>query len=462
MESTSTLARVKGTLRSIGSYFNIRADLLPQQDAETEIRSAVSFKGSQLLILIFAIFVASLGLNTNSVPVIIGAMIISPLMGPIMGIGLGIGVQDFGLIKRSTRNICMAVLGSVLASAVYFLISPQYEGSSELLARTSPSIYDVFIALFGGAAGIVSVTCRNKASVMAGVAIATSLMPPLCTAGYGLATMKMQFFLGALYLFFTNAVFILFATWIGVKIFGYKKVAITDEKKAHTVRFILYTLVTLTIGVSVFLTVIMIRTNIFIIQGAEFVDKEFVFPNTQVLSHKEYVDRGKRYIDVNLIGATLPMDSLRLAMMTKMNQMGLEGTILNIKQGFGINSEQTSSVTDDDSFMRVMEQELTQRQMTIDSLRSEIAIRHSLPAQSRIVAPEVKVLFPSIHSIALSELIAASTSSQATDTATMAFVNAPAGLSAAQISKLAEYLQVRLKRDNVHIAVNPASVPWPK
>ena len=107
MESTSTLARVKGTLRSIGSYFNIRADLLPQQDAETEIRSAVSFKGSQLLILIFAIFVASLGLNTNSVPVIIGAMIISPLMGPIMGIGLGIGVQDFGLIKRSTRNICM-------------------------------------------------------------------------------------------------------------------------------------------------------------------------------------------------------------------------------------------------------------------------------------------------------------------------------------------------------------------
>ena len=445
MESTSTLARVKGTLRSIGSYFNLRADLLPQQDAETEIRSAVSFKGSQLLILIFAIFVASLGLNTNSVPVIIGAMIISPLMGPIMGIGLGIGVQDFGLVKRSTRNICMAVLGSVLASAVYFLISPQYEGSSELLARTSPSIYDVFIALFGGAAGIVSVTCRNKASVMAGVAIATSLMPPLCTAGYGLATMKMQFLLGALYLFFTNAVFILFATWIGVKVFGYKKVAITDEKKAHTVRFILYTLVTLTIGVSVFLTVIMIRTNIFTMQAAEFVDKEFVFPNTQVLSHKEYVDRGKRYIDVNLIGATLPMDS-----------------ILNIKQGFGINSEQTSSVTDDDSFMRVMEQELTQRQMTIDSLRSEIAMRHSLPAQSRIVAPEVKVLFPSIHSIALSELIAASTSSQATDTATMAFVNAPAGLSAAQISKLAEYLQVRLKRDNVHIALNPASVPWPK
>lgn len=462
MESTSTLIRIKSALRSIGSYFNVRADLLPQQDAEEEIRSSVSFKGSQLLILIFAIFVASLGLNTNSVPVIIGAMIISPLMGPIMGIGLGIGVQDFGLVKRGTRNICMAVLGSVLASALYFLISPQYEGSSELLARTSPSIYDVFIALFGGAAGIVSVTCRNKASVMAGVAIATSLMPPLCTAGYGLATMKMHFFLGALYLFFTNAVFILFATWIGVKVFGYKKVAITDEKKAHTVRFILYALVTLTIGVSVFLTVIMIQTSIFTMRASEFVEKEFVFPNTQVFSHKEYVDGGKRYIDVNLIGASLPMDSLRLAMMNKMNQQGLGGAILNIKQGFGINSEQTSSATDDDGFMRVMEQELTQRQTTIDSLRAEIALRHSLPGQGRVVAPEVKVLFPAVRAIALSEIVAANTATQATDTLMMAFVDAPAGLSPAQKTKLADYLQVRLKRSNVNVAVNPPSIPWPK
>ena len=164
---SSFSVKLKNALWSIGSYFNIKSDLLPQQDAEQEIRSSVSFKGSQLLILIFAIFVASLGLNTNSVPVIIGAMIISPLMGPIMGIGLGIGIQDFQLVTRGTRNILTAMLGSVIASAIYFLISPQFEGSNELLARTSPSIYDVFIALFGGAAGIVSVTCRNKASVMA-------------------------------------------------------------------------------------------------------------------------------------------------------------------------------------------------------------------------------------------------------------------------------------------------------
>ena len=160
------------------SYFNVSTDLLPQAEVEQDIRDGVSFRGSQLLVLIFAIFVASLGLNTDSVAVIIGAMLISPLMGPIMGMGLALGVEDFDLLRRSLKNIGMAILGSVIASAIFFLISPQYEGSSQLLARTSPSIYDVFIALFGGAAGIVSTACRNKGQVLPGVAIATSLMPP--------------------------------------------------------------------------------------------------------------------------------------------------------------------------------------------------------------------------------------------------------------------------------------------
>ena len=181
----------------IVSYFNVAEDLEPQLDIEQSIRSGVSFKGSQLLVLIFAIFIASLGLNTDSIPVIIGAMLISPLMGPIIGMGLAIGIEDFSLLKRSLKNIVMAIIGSLLASAIYFMISPQYEGSSQLLARTSPSIYDVFVALFGGAAGIVSIACKNKGQVMPGVAIATSLMPPLCTAGYGIATLQSHFFFGA-------------------------------------------------------------------------------------------------------------------------------------------------------------------------------------------------------------------------------------------------------------------------
>ena len=189
---TDNNSTIKENLQRFGkdiiAYFNVAEDLIPQNEAELSIRSGISFKGSQLLVLIFAIFIASLGLNTDSVPVIIGAMLISPLMGPIIGMGLAIGIADYTLLRRGLKNIFMAMLGSVVASAIYFLISPQYEGSSQLLARTSPSIYDVFVALFGGAAGILSIACKNKGQVMPGVAIATSLMPPLCTAGYGLAT----------------------------------------------------------------------------------------------------------------------------------------------------------------------------------------------------------------------------------------------------------------------------------
>ena len=158
----SEISGFKAFRKDLLSFFDVSRDLESQQVAEQEIRSGVEFKGSQLLILVFAIFVASLGLNTNSIPVIIGAMLISPLMGPIIGIGLGLGIQDFSLVNRGARNILMAVFGSLVASALYFLISPQYGDSSQLLARTSPSIYDVFIALFGGAAGIVGICWKDR------------------------------------------------------------------------------------------------------------------------------------------------------------------------------------------------------------------------------------------------------------------------------------------------------------
>ena len=250
--------------QELKSYFNVADDMEPQQMAGETIRAGVSFKGSQLLVLIFAIFIASLGLNTDSIPVIIGAMLISPLMGPIIGMGLAIGIEDYSLLQRGLKNIGMAVLGSLIASALYFLISPQYEDSSQLLARTSPSIYDVFVALFGGGAGIVSIACKNKGQVMPGVAIATSLMPPLCTAGYGLATLQAHFFFGALYLFFTNMIFILFATWIGVKLMGYKKVVYQDARRYRRVQIIVYSIVFATVGISAFLTVGMISKNIFL------------------------------------------------------------------------------------------------------------------------------------------------------------------------------------------------------
>lgn len=446
--------------REIRNVFNVSGDLEPQNETEISIRSGVAFRGSQLLVLVFAIFIASLGLNTNSIPVIIGAMLISPLMGPIFGMGLAIAISDFTLLRKGLRNIGMAILGSIIASAIYFLISPQYEGASQLLARTSPSIYDVFIALFGGGAGIVSIAVKNKGQVMPGVAIATSLMPPLCTAGYGVATMQMHFFLGALYLFFTNMIFILFATWIGLKLMGFKRMANLDDKRAKRVQRIVYAIIFATVGVSVYLTVLMIQKNIFMAKATQFVESEMVFPNTQVLNHKETFSGGKRTIDVTLIGEALPKDSLQLAMLNKLDSVGLGGTILNIRQGFAIGADVDQSKSFN-KFYAIMQGEIAQRQITIDSLQSVIRDHLSFTEQSVRVAPEVKIVFPQVKDIALTRMVAASTSSNGLDTVNMAFVKSASNLNEAERAKLVRYLQVRLQRDSIHLVINPQGFPWP-
>lgn len=461
-DSLSLKDRLHAFWKDLLSYFNVAEDLEPQSEAEQTIRSGVSFKGSQLLVLIFAIFIASLGLNTNSVPVIIGAMLISPLMGPIIGMGLGIGVEDYTLLKRSLKNITMAIIGSLAASAIYFLISPQYEGSSQLLARTSPSIYDVFVALFGGGAGIVSICCRNKGQVMPGVAIATSLMPPLCTAGYGIATLQSHFFFGALYLFFTNMVFILFASLLGVKLMKFKKTVKETGQRNKKITTLVYSIVFATIGVSCYLTYGMIRKNIFMSEASYFVEKEMVFPNTQVLNHSEYVSKGKRYIDVTLIGAALPKDSLQLAMLAKLDSVGLGGTVLNIKQGFSITRGEIDQEKNFDKFYSVMQQEISNRQITIDSLKNALHQRDSYADESIRIAPEVKVLFPTVKDIALSRIVASTVgNTEQIDTLNMVFVNAPSGLSNAEKQKLSEYIGVRLQEKSVHVTLNPANFPWP-
>ena len=216
---------IRNISKQVKKYFNVIPDKEDEQDIIAQITGGVSFRGANLLILIFAILIASLGLNVNSTAVIIGAMLISPLMGPIIGMGLAIGINDLELLKRSAKNYGVATLISVLTAMVYFLISPLSEVQSELLARTSPTLYDVLIAFCGGAAGIIALCTGGKGNIIPGVAIATALMPPLCTAGFGLATGHWLYFLGAFYLFFINTVFIALATYCGVRLFHFKHTA---------------------------------------------------------------------------------------------------------------------------------------------------------------------------------------------------------------------------------------------
>lgn len=316
---------------AIKDYFDLTSFLLPQAEAEETIREGVSFRGTNLLVLIMAIFIASLGLNVNSTAVIIGAMLISPLMGPIIGLGLAVGIQDFDLMKRSFRNLFMATAFSIATSALYFLISPVNEGHSELLARTSPTIYDVLIGFFGGAAGIIAIGSKTKGNVIPGVAIATALMPPLCTVGYGLATWQMNYFLGALYLFFINSVFIACATTLGVKAMKYKVTDFSNPVRAKRVRRTVYTVALLTMVPAGFMTYRMYRANAFQTACGRFVEQEFDFPATQVLSYKAKEDsRGERTLTVTLMGRLLPEDSLTMALTPQLARFGIAGTQLRI------------------------------------------------------------------------------------------------------------------------------------
>ena len=199
------------SLVNLGDYVDL-------DGANASIRKNIYFRGPNVFILACAIIIASVGLNVNSIPVIIGAMLISPVMGPILGFGFSLGVRDVHLLKDSLRNFAVMVIISIMASALYFLLSPlNMEHPTELLARTNPTIYEVLIALFGGFAGILEISRSEKGTVLSGVAIATALMPPLCTVGYGLSILNWTYVLGALYLFVINSIFIALATFVMVK-----------------------------------------------------------------------------------------------------------------------------------------------------------------------------------------------------------------------------------------------------
>ena len=201
----------------INKYFNLQFERADDATIAKRLIGGAKIKGPALVILILSIFIASIGLNMNSTAVVIGAMLISPLMGPILATGFGFATLNFTVAKSGILRLSLQMTIAVLASALYFYISPVQTATSELLARTEPNIFDVFIAIFGGLAGIIGQTRKTLDNVIPGVAIATALMPPLCTAGYGLANGNWQYFIGAGYLFFINAFFIFFAAFIVLK-----------------------------------------------------------------------------------------------------------------------------------------------------------------------------------------------------------------------------------------------------
>lgn len=312
--------------------FNLSNFKAHEEDTIESVKRNVDFKGTNLWILIFAIMLASVGLNVNSTAVIIGAMLISPLMGPIMGLGLGAAINDFTLVKRAGKNLLIATVISILTSAFYFYISPLNEAQSELLARTSPSIWDVLIAFFGGMAGIIASSSKEKGNVIPGVAIATALMPPLCTAGYGIATGQILYFLGAFYLYFINSTFIFISTFIVIRFLKYHKVEFVNPQRESQVKRYIMILVLITVIPSSVMAYFIVEKAIFNNNANQFISREFNIPNSQIISKEIEYERNHRVIRVLVLGDPISEES-QVMIRSKMNQYNLANTELIIKQG---------------------------------------------------------------------------------------------------------------------------------
>ena len=313
--------------RHVKPYFNLMAGKEDEQAVIAQVSNGVVFRGTNLWILMFAILIASLGLNVNSTAVIIGAMLISPLMGPIIGMGLAVGINDFGLLMRALKNYLIATLISVVTATVYFRLSPLTEPSTELLARTYPSLYDVLIAFFGGAAGVLALTTKDKGQVIPGVAIATALMPPLCTAGYGLATAHWNYFFGAFYLFFINTVFIALSTFLGVKLLRFHSAPVTDTRMRRGRRVITVAVI-LTLVPAAIITTDIIRKEWRERNTDHFVTNVLERPGRQVI-RRDFVHDTLRVV---VVGHNLGEAELQQAQQ-RMAAGGLSGYTLSVIQG---------------------------------------------------------------------------------------------------------------------------------
>lgn len=426
------------------------------------IRKGIEFKGTNIWILIFAILVASIGLNMNSAAVIIGAMLISPLMGPIMGVGMGVGINDFDLIKKSAKNLGLMVGISVITSTLYFWLTPLSDAQSELLARTTPTIWDVMIALFGGLAGIVAGSRKEKSNAIPGVAIATALMPPLCTAGFGLATGNMGYFLGAFYLFTINSVFISISTLIIVRFLKYPTKQFVDEQREQKVKRYITIFVILFIMPSLYIAFNLVQKSVFEREAGVFITENFVFDNAQVINKTITSEGDLRRIEVALIGQPVPQETIALLQKKIENNPRLENAELIVRQGAiqeGLDMETVQMMNQslksgiiEDLYKR-NEEALQSKDAKIDVLQKEIVKLRSRELPITDIATELKAQHPNVSEFTLTVNPMVNLQKNVTDTVTFAYVRFKSKPQASEPERLENWLKARTKADSLRMVI---------
>jgi len=454
----------KGLLTSIKKYLKELLDFREDTDHEATIeaiKADIPFKGATAWILIFAIFVASIGLNANSTAVVIGAMLISPLMGPILGIGSAFAINDIEVFKKSVVSLATMIVLSLLASFVFFYFFPLSEDTSELLGRTKPDIRDVLIAFFGGLALMVARTKKGTvASVIFGVAIATALMPPLCTAGYALAHANWAFFFGALFLFFINCVFISVSTFLVVRAMKYRKKKFDSPVIEKRVRQLVTAFVVITIIPSVYLAYNLVRKSIFEQKARTFIIQEFDFPDTQVIKSESVFDQNGGRIEVTLFGKKLSTEVLD-KLSVDLADYGLDKSQLNVRQAY---QEENLASRDEmekmtlslksgliEDLYKKNEEVLNNKTAQIELLERQINQMQSRQYPVNDISEELRIQYEDLNEFSLMDGYVRSLTSNKIDTITFAMVTFSEDHPKADYQKVSRWLKLRLKVDSVRI-----------
>jgi len=429
--------------------FSLEYDKAHRDEVVASVYKGVEFRGVNLWILIFATMIASLGLNLNSIAVIIGAMLISPIMGPIMGMGLSLGINDFELFKKSVRNFTLMFIVTIITSTVYFLCTPLDEARTELMSRTAPTAYDVLIAFFGGLAGMIAQTRRDKSStVIPGVAIATALIPPLCTVGFGIATGQFKYIIGAFYLFSINTVFIALATYTIIIFLKYDKKVFIDKVRERNVKRIMMFITLVTFIPSVIIGFKMVKVTLFKAAADRYVTQVFNYRETQVIETQfSYKKRDlPSHIELLLVGKTLDENELDNAR-SQLSNYGLENTQLIIQQA------QTSDKIDVNTMHTNYAELIREKNRHIDDIETQLEHYKLTDVGIENLSKEIVILFDDIETVTITKGLQYDFNGDVLDTILVCVVKRNSEHLTINKQRLIDWLNERVRISNIKLMI---------
>lgn len=441
--------------QSVISFFRKLLDL--REGAEDKqviienIKDDSDFSSARFWTLVFAVGVASVGLNINSIPVVIGAMLISPIMGPVVSIGLSLAINDWGLMRRSFRNLIILVVITITISTIYFALTPIVNAQSELLSRIRPTIFDVLIAVFGGIAGFIGISRAKHSNIIAGFAIATALMPPLCTVGYGLGTLQLKFVLGASYLFLINCIFICLSALLVSKYLKLPRVHYDNVDHQRKVRRIITAIIVVVTVPAIYFAYTFVKENNFRLNAEQFVQTTFVNNGYVIIYQNISYESTPHNIELAFLSKRFTKDEVQ-AFESQLPLYGLPDTTLYIRQdNFTLTEEEWQDVlrevNGDNAKVFALETRLKNEQLAFSS-------------PERLLE-EIRIIDKRITNIAIGSLTYATTTDPVTDGAIVALVqtdtNAPA-FTTVGVLEFTQWLKVRIDNPNVTVFFTPPPV----